>query len=347
MKFNIFIISVLVLLCTGCYEEFDINPEAQVRMCMIGNVNAGKQVSVRVRLSSTWNDDSPCLIDTADLRVELFVNGQFTENLKINSVYRYKQPYTVEHIELNSQYCPKEGDHVEVVASCKNYGEVRGETEIPKAIKIRSVACKLKSCKYLTSSELPKFEKLNDSTAFFNVELDVDVEFQDPQGVANYYSLIGVYSQPITGNIVSDDPIFYEYLNPIDESICKYSPLLILGGNSRFSYFSDNSIDGQIKKISMSYHCIHYALNKKTATPDLFQVNLSSVTKETFDAELSIWNNRFSYKNQLSEAGLGEYIWLVSNVSTSGGYIRGVSTDKQSVDIDSIVRKYYIETVKR
>lgn len=209
---------------------------------------------------------------------------------------------------------------------------------MPKAVKISNIECNVKSFSPLKRSE-------NDSLVYCDLDIWIDVEFDDPVGESNFYSLSGGMQgyMPQFANFDIEDPIFKEYLNPLDVLYAENMGTNLFGVSPKFHHFADHSFDGKRKKFTLTRTNSAYAFYLDGRKSQKASINLYSETKESFDVMLSMWNYIFSYKKDLSELGLGGYIWLASNVSTSGGYVVSRSKDIQYVDVDRVVRKYYEE----
>lgn len=346
MKCKLLIMCILVLVCTSCYEEFDIHPVSSNKLCMHGKIFAGDTIRLEIKVSSMWDEVPPSLKDTSKLNAELYVNGRFKENFKVRAIYTSNLDYRIEALALGAKYRPQEGDRIKIIVKHQDYGEVMGETEVPKAVKISDFECKVKSMRQLKRNNLPYGIQYSDSIVYLECELEANIEFEDPVETANYYGFRVVNGESMLSHLYSiyiDDPILEEYINPIDVLFNEQGFPRYLGGDTRFSAFSDHSFNGERKKVSIKCNFYCYELPKNTPQPLMMRFGLVSLTKESFDAALSEWNIFNSYKRDLGELGLGSYIWLASNVSTSGGYLYATSVDARYADLDSVVRKYYLE----
>ncbi len=342
MRINLILISILALLCTGCYEEYNINlkDKGEPRMCMSADVNNGVPVVAYIGLSHLWGEDYNEKIKSDEVEVKLYADGRYVEDL-VEEVDRRNDSESNKVYKYISTYIPHQGEKICIVTTHPKYGEVRGETQVPVAVKISNLECILTSCRRIPKREIPEWVEYNDSNAYFDFQLEVNVEFDDPADEVNFYNLSCSWDfvWGIESSISVEDPIFNEYLSPMLIAYINEVVRRGLEGGRDMKMFSDYSINGKRKKFKMIWRHSMYVLPLyEVRAPKTF-VELQSLSEYTFKGKLSLFNYLYSYKRDLAELGLGEYIWVASNVSTSGGYISSVSSDRCYVDIDSIVRK--------
>lgn len=108
-----YIIPVLLSsVLAGCYEDF--NPEIDTKpvLCLNSLITAGKPIDVQVTHTWIFNDEkSERNHDVPDASIVIFANERI----------------------VSSDYLPKEGDRIRIVADSQTYGTATAEVVVPYA----------------------------------------------------------------------------------------------------------------------------------------------------------------------------------------------------------------------
>lgn len=152
-----------VFLLTGCYEDF--NPEIDTKpvLCLNSLITAGEPIEVKVTHTWMFNDEkSERNHDVKDAVVTILVNERI----------------------VGSDYLPKEGDKIRIVAESPTYGTATAEVVVPYATPIEKVRVSpvVKNI-WKGEDDFFHYEMFADITFNLNVEMDVN----DPAGPDNYY----------------------------------------------------------------------------------------------------------------------------------------------------------------
>lgn len=357
--------TLIILSCTGCYEEFNLKPEGEPKLCLYSCATAGQPLSAFVAVSHIWGTEKISQKEVIDTDVKLYVNDSFIETLTYDGSHSDSEYY----LAFRAKYIPKERDRIRIVALNKKYGETSGETTVSNYVHISDIKCEV-----MDFTKLPHTtpgivsDKVYDysNCIFCDVTLSITIEFEDPANEVNFYKLghkHDLYDEK--GGIISTldpsasqeskdywrkywtvastsckDPIFSEYIDPIDKLFAEGENSTADGGIN-LDIFSDNTISGQRRSMEIKWVCSRYPLPLDETNPYKVKISLSSISKEVFEGELSLWNLRNSYKKDLAKIGLGNYIWVASNVSSNGGYVGSSADDYILVDIYGEILKYY------
>lgn len=102
------------------------------RLCIYAEAHAGENVKVNVIGTHIWGDASPCVLDSLDTEVQLRVNDEFVENLKLNHVYTYSSTYELQYLEYVSKYIPKEGAGFQLQRQINNMERCKVKQPCPR-----------------------------------------------------------------------------------------------------------------------------------------------------------------------------------------------------------------------
>ena len=161
LRYMIPILSVFLL--TGCYEDF--NPEIDTKpvLCLNSLIKAGEPIEVDVTHTWMFNDEkSERNHDVKDAVVTILVNERI----------------------VGSDYLPKEGDRIRIVAESPTYGTATAEVVVPYPTPIGKVRVSpvVKNI-WKGEDDFFHYDMFADITFNLNVEMDVN----DPEGIDNYY----------------------------------------------------------------------------------------------------------------------------------------------------------------
>ena len=159
-----YIIPILsVFLLTGCYEDFSPEIDTKPVLCLNSLITAGEPIEVDVTHTWMFNDEkSERDHDVTDAVVTILVNERI----------------------VGSDYLPKEGDKIRIVAESPTYGIATAEVVVPYATPVG----KVKVIPVVTNiwegdKDFYHYEMLADITFNLNIEMDVN----DPEGPDDYY----------------------------------------------------------------------------------------------------------------------------------------------------------------
>ncbi|MDE6343484.1 MAG: DUF4249 domain-containing protein, partial [Muribaculaceae bacterium] len=180
---------------TGCYEDF--NPEIDTKpvLCLNSLITAGKPIEVDVTHTWMFNDEkSEINHDVKDATVTILANERI----------------------VGSDYLPKEGDKIRIVADSPTYGTAMAEVIVPFATPIGNVKVSPTVTNIWENNE--HYEMLADIT--FNLSIEMDVS--DRADIDNYYHFGYNWSSPIDtygsqklyigAFEYNSDPIFKEHI---------------------------------------------------------------------------------------------------------------------------------------
>lgn len=159
-----YIIPILsVFLLTGCYEDFNPEIDTQPVLCLNSLITTGEPIDVKVTHTWMFNDEkSERNHDVKDAVVTILVNERI----------------------VGSDYLPKEGDKIRIVAESPTYGTATAEVVVPYATPIEKVRVSpiVKNI-WKGEDDFFHYEMFADITFNLNVEMDVN----DPAETDNYY----------------------------------------------------------------------------------------------------------------------------------------------------------------
>ena len=316
LKYSFYFLIALFL--TGCYETFYPEIEDKPVLCINSLIKAGEPIEIK--LSHTWvYSDLEAMKnhDVSDAEVTVYANDTM----------------------VNDSYIPKEGDHIKIYATSKEYGSAEAETIVPYASKIKLVNVDLEilSQNVFSDEQYP-------INIFLYFNLLVKLEITDLSDLQDYYHISFKnfhLADPLTDDNLKDpdyfedkhlfftsgylyydaEPIFFENVEEFES---------IYGEPQGFDFFTDKSFNGSSYTLNLLFKGCIYQLMAKNWDPEFLDcgmlITLHSVSKSYYDWEYYYNQINSGILNDITEWGFSDPIWGYSNVSTGAGVVAGESS---------------------
>ena len=314
-----YIIPILsVFLLAGCYEDF--NPEIDTKpvLCLNSLITAGKPIEVDVTHTWMFNDEkSEINHDVKDATVTILANERI----------------------VGSDYLPKEGDKIRIVADSPTYGTAMAEVIVPFATPIGNVKVSPTVTNIWENNE--HYEMLADIT--FNLSIEMDVS--DRADIDNYYHFGYNWSSPIDTDgsqklyigafEYNSDPIFKEHIGVFET---------VMGNDedTNFEFFTDRQFPGRTYTLHLNFSNNSFRVKSQEYDESLLEcgVNLylTTVSKSYYSWAVYKWHVDEGIVGDLADIGLAESKWGYSNVSTGAGVVAAQSSSKFTIDLKEFLK---------
>ena len=289
--------ALLPFLLTACYKTIDLE-ELRTDPKLVINALAVENDTFRVELSRTWfyTDGSPAdeelYISGAD--VQLYVNDAFRCRLsERDSVYQ-TEGWTEDgfgwidrrYLYYLSDYVPRAGDRLRVVAAKEGFPTAEAEVELPASCHVRNIRITQDCALRFTLNDPP-------GRNFYLLYMRANV-WEDFYGVRWYSMLPGCEDEPVFSNRFSAlDQILYEDISLDYNGIA----------------FTDELFDGQSYSFNLPWGGTITALTDKTLYRKQYVVFLYSVS-ESYYNYMRMLNqlNEGNFTGNLADIGLAEPI---------------------------------------
>lgn len=304
----------------GCYRDYNGEIETTPVLCINSLITAGEPIEVSV--THTWsypddryvhNSDEHYDNKVTDASVEIFVNRQ----------------------RVSSDYLPKEGDHIKIVALSRKYGKAEGEITVPFAIPINSAkweATKRKETEFSFDFSLNfKLTVADDADTenFYHISYSAVKDNYSPDEDI-LYNVSNLLSELTIGELkYQSEPIFSEHIGMLDALI----------GNDAygFTFFTDRRFTGDSYTLNMEFDNASLYLGTDTpADSDLdwsVVFTLSTVSKSYYNLVVYQWQSHNGSIADIGDMGLGNPVWGYSNVSSGAGVIAAQSKSTYKIDL--------------
>lgn len=310
---------------TGCFDEFTPDVATKPVLCVNSLITAGEPIEVDVTHTWFYTDEAAVENhDVDDAVVAIYANGEV----------------------VNSDYIPKEGDRIRIVAESRRYGSAEAEVTVPVSVPIASLTW---------VAEVTNFYEWNDidhSTYDFTMNLHAKLEFKDPKNICDYYQFSYkdfsedpgtdevTYLQPVSftsGNFWSElEPIFSEHIGGLDSMVSATA--------YGFTFFTDRQFPGDSYTLNLKYENMHVYIGngKPEVVPVDFglDMSLSSVSESYYKWSLYLWNDDEGAIGDLSDIGLADPMWGYSNVSTGAGVVAAQSKSSAVINLRDFLYDY-------
>lgn len=318
----------LVLLLTGCYENFEPNIETSPVLCINSLITAGEQIEVKV--SHTWmfnneNGDKNHSVD--DAKILIYANGMLqTEN-----------------------YIPKEGDNIRIVAESKKYGNAEASVTVPEAVPVNSVDFSPVILNVWKNTDKPMSETLT-----FNMKISMKIV--DTHSSDDYFKLDYNWASP-TGNEDSEgnfnashapytsfslgsfeyktEPIFKEYIGMFESVMGNDDDVLLI--------FSDRQFSRKDYTLKLQFNNSSYHVESPEYNPELYDCSitfyLATVSRSYYDRAIYVWQRDSGVIGDLGDLGFAEPIWGYSNVSTGAGIVAARSFATYTLNLKDFIQQ--------
>lgn len=326
-----YIIPILsVFLLTGCYEDFNPEIDTNPVLCLNSLITAGKPIEIKVTHTWMFNDEkSERDHDVKDAVVTFFVNERI----------------------VGSDYLPKEGDNIRVVAESPTYGTATAEVVVPYATPIGKVKVSpvVKNI-WKGEEDFFYYEMFADITFNLNVELDVN----DPAGTDNYYHFGYNWSSPHVEEEPDDE--YWNFNNPtlqigsleynsepiFKEHIGVFETVMGNDEDTNFVFFTDRQFSGKTYTLHLNFSDNSFRIRSQVYDESLLdcEVNLYLITvsQSYYNWAVYKWNVEEGITVDLSDIGLAESKWGYSNVSTGAGVVAAQSSSKFTINLKEFLK---------
>ena len=316
-----YIIPILsVFLLTGCYEDFSPEIDTKPVLCLNSLITAGEPIEDDVTHTWMFNDEkSERDHDVTDAVVTILVNERI----------------------VGSDYLPKEGDKIRIVAESPTYGIATAEVVVPYATPVG----KVKVIPVVTNiwegdKDFYHYEMLADITFNLNIEMDVN----DPEGPDDYYHFgYGWFGSDTDGSPTlsigqleyNSEPIFKEHIGVFET---------VMGNDedTQFVFFSDRQFSGKTYTLHLNFSDNYFHVKSQEYDESRLEcgVNLylTTVSKSYYNWAVYKWNVDEGITGDLSDIGLAESKWGYSNVSTGAGVVAAQSSSKFTIDLKEFLK---------
>lgn len=316
-----YIIPVLLSsVLAGCYEDF--NPEIDTKpvLCLNSLITAGKPIDVQVTHTWIFNDEkSERNHDVPDASIVIFANERI----------------------VSSDYLPKEGDRIRIVADSQTYGTATAEVVVPYAtpvgkVKVTPVVTDI----WVGDDDFYHYEMLADVTFNLNIEMDVN----DPAGTDNYYHFgYNWFGTDTDGSPTlsvgqfeyNSEPIFKEHIGVFET---------VMGNDedASFEFFSDRQFAGKTYTLHLNFSDAFYRVNSQIYDESLLDCGLNlclnTVSQSYYNWAVYKWNVDEGITGDLSDLGLAESRWGYSNVSTGAGVVAAQSSSEVTINLKEFLK---------
>lgn len=350
-------ISIAPLL-SSCFQEFEPDIDSTPVLCMNSLITPGD--SIDVLLSRTWrwsegdvddgrtyNNGDQIDVTVRDAILELYVNGDFKEEMKLVSVAR-DLGYTISYQDkFRAEYIPKSGDVIRIEAVSKDYGSAWAEVTVPQPVEIFDVDVIL--------PEAPSYVK---ATGEYIMSPTFKIWFEDPSKEQNFYDFtvgytaFGYESQYEYGESYGfesfsqfwveydHEPLFTEHTSALDQALTE---------TSGYTIFTDRQISGIKYPLTISLTDMVYAVYNPNNNPDIgnatIDFELRSISKSYYEHVLSVWQANDGINGVLGNIGFADLVYASSNVSTNAGVVAAMTPFTYHLPLKTIFEKYPPQTL--
>lgn len=319
LRYIILLLSAVLL--TGCYEDFTPEIGTKPVLCLNSLITAGEPIEVRVTRTWMFNDENAERNhEVKDAVVTVLANDKV----------------------VGTDYLPKEGDRIRIVAESQTYGLATAEVLVPVAKPVGKVKVSPTVTDIWKGDEnFFHYEMLADVNFNLYVEMDVN----DPAGALNYYQFGYNWSSPVAsdgmqmfyvGDLKYDsEPIFKEHIGVFET---------VMGNDedTRFAFFSDRQFEGKTYTLHLNFTGNSYHVKSQYYDESLLDcavtLYLTTVSQSYYNWAVYKWNVDEGVTGDLSDIGLAESKWGYSNVSTGAGVVAAQSSSKFTINLKDFLK---------
>lgn len=314
------------LMLTGCYHEFTPEVDTKPVLCMNSLITAGEPIEVELTHTWLYSDQSAdCRV--SDARVSLYAND----------------------VEVASDYIPREGDRIRIVASSRAYGNAEAEVTVPYAV----------GAKVLESrpdhARVGCYESNGLLTADVTFDMNFALAIDDPAGADNYYLYECMGYSSFDGEW-PDYTDYYEDISYFNTGIFRYEaePIFaehidvlesVTGSDAYgFTFFTDRQFQGSRYTLNLMYsgataHITAKADDLQTIPECGFEICLYSVSASYYNWANYCWQVDSGLLGEVGDVGLGDPLQAYSNVSTGAGVVAARSAAVYKIDMSDFLRE--------
>jgi hypothetical protein len=312
---------LLLLLLTGCYEDFTPDIDTKPVLCLNSLITEGEPIKVSVTRTWLYTDtESATTRHVDDAEVTVYVNGAI----------------------VGDDYLPQQGDNIRIVAESRSYGRAEGEVTVPEAVPAESVEWDA-DVTHIWKHDTPGI--LN---YILNFNLHAKLTIKDPAGTDNYYLFSRESfpedrgSYPVE-NIRFYPGVFRDDLEPIFSEHIGVFESITGDGSYGFTFFTDRQFQGSRYTLNLQFENLEYDVRNEEYSEDLFDcgliLNLSSVSSSYYNWCSYQWQVENGTLSDLTDVGLSDPFWGYSNVSTGAGVIAARSSSSHVINLKDFLQR--------
>lgn len=313
-----------LFLFTGCFDEFTPDVVTKPVLCINSLITAGEPIDVSV--THTWFYTDEASIENHevdDAVVTIYADGEI----------------------VDSDYLPKEGDRIRIVAESRKYGAAEAEVTVPVCVPIVSLTWEAEV------TDFHEWGYIDHPTYDFTMNLHARLMFKDPQATDNFYqfSYMDFPKDPSTNEVTylqhlsfssgnfyyESEPIFSEHIGELDAM----TNAVAYG----FSFFTDRQFSGDYYTLNLQYGGMHvYIGNGKPGVVPVdfgLEMTLSSVSESFYKWSNYRWHEDDGSISDLADIGLADPMWGYSNVSTGAGVVAARSLSTRRVNLRDFLQQ--------
>lgn len=318
---------VSVILLSGCYEDFDPEIDSKPVLCLNALITSGEPIEVKV--THTWifnNEESEKNHDVKDAILTILVNDQIAE----------------------SDYLPKEGDKIRIVAESPTYGSATAEVIVPYAIPVGKVKFSpVATDIWVGDNDFFHYGMMADVTFCLNIEMDVN----DVADIDNYYHFEYNWFSPSTdddeqsrysesslsigGFEYDSEPIFSEHIGVFEN-------IMANDEDAEFTFFTDRQFPGRSYTLHLNFLDNVFRVKSQEYNESLLEcgVNLylTNISQSYYNWAVYKWTVNEGIIGDLSDIGFAESKWGYSNVSTGAGVVAAQSSSRYTINLKDFLK---------
>lgn len=345
------ILSMMTL--ASCMSEFEPDIESTPVVCINANAVVGDTLLVEVTRTWRWSEghvvgdfynenDIDIFLREAD--VEVWVNGELRCRPKFcESTVPYPSwmlPHGWHVKGYQTDYVPSPGDHIYIKVHDAEYGDAEGEVTVPMPTKIDGVTFSttliddpdLINSKYYGDMSKDDFAAVSGNVSF-------NIQMTDPDDILNYYKLEmhllvrekeGLPLISKTYFNFDQEPLFTEHVSSLES---------VFSETYGYHFFSDRQISGQPYVLRVSADETQYSYLKEegaSSNQSCIQLKLCTISESYYKHVISMWQSNDGVPGALGGIGLGEPVWMESNVSTGAGVISASSSSEVNIPMSEL-----------
>lgn len=345
----------LSILVTSCYTDFEPDVASTPVLCMNSLITADEPVAVELTRTWRYSSGTPGFdfdINVPDADVSMYVNGELKEHLEYTDMAQEPEYDGTENTRnmFRSDYAPREGDVVRLVARSDKYGNAEAEVRVPVAVPVDKAEF---------TAGISGFGRY-DYEMSFNMSLDIRLYFTDPGSERNYYELTYRVDNPapytgtidnvtwvdVGGNLnlyggmdYDSEPLFSEHISVFES---------VMGGDAYgYTVFTDRQISGKTYPLHVRFNAGAYYCKNPLYRDDAFrskiEFSLVSVSESYYSWLISQWMVEEGVTGSFGDIGFGDMITVHSNVSTGAGVVAARSIAVYDLELYEFLKQKFYE----
>ena len=302
---------MLSVLALSCEKTFDVNSVVEERasqLIVVSNFTLDRTLQVYVSASqSIFSDDPAEFIE--DAIVELYRNDEYLTQLRFSEE---KDKVSNQPFYSAEDFQPQVGIRYTIKVDAPGFETVTAHSQIPTPIKMISSHI----------SDLQFSETLDEKETL--VRYNVNVAFEDPSMVTNYYH-INLLQQFRAYDIIENDTLYFqEELRPVvfsNQMNTNYQVAHIGGG----LLLVDEGLDGQTIRLELPVEFKY--LPTRNELGKLF-IELRAVSKEYYQ-----YFSTISRQDGVSDTPFSDPVIVYDNIDGGQGVFAGFSSSSDSLAV--------------